>query len=155
VSYPKRLPRALYLAGVVRHECTRPAAMKLPQPGEDCCGPGAHDPLYAETEDSRPVDFHSTRRAFCTALAAAGVNVQTAQVLAGHSDPKVHQRYIAAASIRALPDAALPPLPAVEIGNGVAYLTNGGSEKPLKTRAGHGTRTRDPELGKLMLYQLS
>jgi hypothetical protein len=41
-----------------------------------------------------PVDFHSFRRAFKTALAGAGVNVQQAMQLAGHSDAKTHMRYV-------------------------------------------------------------
>ncbi len=57
-----------------------------------------------------PVDFHSTRRAYSTALARAGVNAQTAQILAGHSSADVHQRYVAS-TVTALPDAAMPRLP--------------------------------------------
>jgi hypothetical protein len=38
-----------------------------------------HDPLYFETETTMPVDFHSFRRAFNTALAEAGVNVRHAR----------------------------------------------------------------------------
>lgn len=65
--------------------------------------------LFTETVTTLPVDFHSTRRAYATALVRANVNAQTAQVLAGHSDPKVHQRYVHAA-IQALPEAATPAL---------------------------------------------
>jgi integrase len=36
----------------------------------------------------------SFRRAFNTALAEAGVNVQHAMHLAAHSDPKTHMRYV-------------------------------------------------------------
>ena len=71
--------------------------------------------LFTETDYSLPVDFHSTRRAFATALARAGVNVQTSQALTGHSDPKVHQRYVDAATIRELPqDARLSNVPQVD-----------------------------------------
>jgi integrase len=71
--------------------------------------------LATKTETSRPVDFHSTRRAYATGLARANVNAQTAQVLSGHSDAKVHQRYVAAATITALPEAAAPDLSAVTL----------------------------------------
>ena len=50
--------------------------------------PNPRDPLYFETATTLPVDFHSFRRAFNTALAEAGVNVQHAMHLAAHSDPK-------------------------------------------------------------------
>ena len=63
--------------------------------------------LHHETATTLPVDLHSTRRAYATALARVGVNEQTAKVLTGHSDSKVHQRYIASL-IGEVPAAALP-----------------------------------------------
>ena len=63
--------------------------------------------LFTETETTLPVDFHSCRRAYATALAKAGVNVQTAQVLTGHRSPQVHQRYVALGKTET-PEAALP-----------------------------------------------
>lgn len=86
MSYADRLRRELGKAGVLRHE------------------------LHHETATTRPVDFHSTRRAYASALARAGVNEQTAIILTGHSDGKVHQRYVEAATIRALPERAVPAL---------------------------------------------
>src|SRR5690606_33616565 len=77
-SNAKRFRRELWRAGVRRRE------------------------LHEETPTTLPTDFHSLRRAYATALARANVNAQTAQVLAGHSDAKVHQRYVAAATIRVL-----------------------------------------------------
>ena len=56
--------------------------------------PNPADPLYFETATTLPVDFHSFRRAFNTALADAGVNVHRARHLAGHSDAKTHMRYV-------------------------------------------------------------
>ncbi len=50
--------------------------------------PNAADPLYCETATTLPVDWHSFRRAFSSALADAGVNVQHAMHLAAHSDPR-------------------------------------------------------------------
>src|SRR5690606_26758305 len=62
-----------------------------------------------ETEFTKPVDFHSFRRAFKQALADAGVELQTAMALSGASDAKAHQRYLAnTAKMRRLPEAALP-----------------------------------------------
>ena len=48
------------------------------------------------------------RRAYATSLARVRVNDQTAMALTGHSDPKVHQRYVELASIRTRPVAAVP-----------------------------------------------
>ena len=74
--------------------------------------PNPRDPLYFETSTTLAVDFHSFRRAFNTALAGAGVNVQQAVHLAGHSDAKTHMRYVMQApAMRAIPAAGLPRLP--------------------------------------------
>lgn len=91
-SYAERLRRELLTAGITRYE------------------------LHHETATTLPVDFHSARRAYATALARVGLNEQTAMVLTGHSDPKVHQRYIEEASIRALPEAAVPTIQASAAG---------------------------------------
>jgi hypothetical protein len=72
--------------------------------------------LYFETPTSLPLDFHSFRRAFNTALAAAGVNVQKAMKLAGHSNAATHMRYVMQTpDMRTIPTAALPNLEAVAI----------------------------------------
>jgi hypothetical protein len=74
--------------------------------------PNPHDPLFFETATTRPVDFHSFRRAFNTALARADVNVQKAMALAAHSDVKTHMRYVMKTkAMRTIPEAALPTLP--------------------------------------------
>ncbi|HEY4012058.1 MAG TPA: hypothetical protein VGM06_01860 [Polyangiaceae bacterium] len=84
VSFASRLRRELFKAGVVRHPpVTGPDGKAAPSPA---------DPIYFDTPVSRRVDFHSFRRAYNTALAGAGVNVQTAMSLASHSDPKTHMR---------------------------------------------------------------
>ena len=82
--------------------------------------------LFTDTEHTRQVDFHSFRRAFNTALARANVNAQAAMVLAGHSDMKTHMRYVAASTIRALPEAATPDLASVDAEKATAL--------PLSTR---------------------
>lgn len=67
--------------------------------------------LLDETEWTRPVDFHSWRRAFNQALADAGVNAQQAQALAGHSLMAAHERYLRnSEKVREVPEAALPKL---------------------------------------------
>jgi hypothetical protein len=65
--------------------------------------------LFEETEFTKPVDFHSFRRAFKQALADAGVELQTAMALSGGSDAKAHRRYLNNTSkMRRIPAAALP-----------------------------------------------
>ena len=86
-SYARRFRKALVRAGVVRHE------------------------LHTETAFSRPVDFHSLRRAFASALADANVNAQHAMHLAGHSDAKTHMRYVMKTpAMKLIPIAALPSI---------------------------------------------
>jgi hypothetical protein len=76
--------------------------------------PNPRDPPYFETASTLPVDFHSFRRAFNTALAEAGVDVQRAMQLAARSDPRVHARYVMrTAAMREIPSEALPSLAAV------------------------------------------
>ncbi len=122
-SYAERLRRDLFRAGVVR---MAPVEVPATKPGTRTdlgravvgtkLAPNPRDPLYFETTVSLPVDFHSFRRAFNTALAAAGVNVQKAMKLAGHSDQKTHMRYVMdSAEMRTIPDAALPRLRAMPI----------------------------------------
>ena len=56
-----------------------------------------------------PVDFHSWRRAYCQALADAGVNAQQARALAGHSTEAAHERYLRSSDkVRVLPSGARP-----------------------------------------------
>jgi len=118
-GFAKRLRRELFHAGVYRAqpvEVPATSAGTRTDRGKRANGtklaPNPADPLYHETATTLPVDWHSFRRAFSSALAEAGVNVQHAMHLAAHSDPKVHARYIMhTAAMRAVPDAALPRLP--------------------------------------------
>lgn len=66
--------------------------------------------LQTDTADTKRVDFHSFRRAFNTALASAGVNVQTAMKLAGHRNPTTHMRYVRLVESIEMPLSALPRL---------------------------------------------
>jgi len=69
--------------------------------------------ILDDMRTSLPVDFHSLRRAFNTALAEAGVNVQRAMHLASYSDPRVHHRYVMRTkAMQQMPAEALPQLPA-------------------------------------------
>jgi len=65
--------------------------------------------LFAETEFTRPVDFHSWRRAFTQAGAAAGISVQTMQSLTGHASLEAHSRYLLNTTrTLEIPSAVLP-----------------------------------------------
>ncbi len=65
--------------------------------------------LLEESEMTKPVDFHSFRRAYKQALANANVDIQQAMHLSGSSDLKAHQRYLVNTKrMRTLPEAALP-----------------------------------------------
>jgi integrase len=122
-SFAGRLRDALFLAGVTRMPCVRVPATHpgtRTDLGKRAAGsklaPNPADPLYFETATTLPVDFHSFRRAYNTALAEAGVNVQQAMHLAGHSDAKTHLRYVMQTrALGTVPEAALPQLtPPVE-----------------------------------------
>jgi integrase len=117
-SYAKRLRRDLVRADVWRLPPVEVPATKggirtdlgRSAPGSKFA-PNPRDPLYFETATTLPVDFHSFRRAFASALAEAGVNVQHAMHLTAHSDPRVHARYVMRTSaMRAIPEAAIPRL---------------------------------------------
>jgi integrase len=87
ISFAARLRRDLRRAGVLRKE------------------------LFVATERTLPVDFHSLRRAFVTRLAVAGINVQTAMTLAGHSDHRTHMLYVGdAPELREIPAEVVPVL---------------------------------------------
>jgi len=58
---------------------------------------------------TRPVDFHSWRRAYAQALAEAGVNIHAAMALTGHRSIGVHCLYLNnPLRAKAMPEAALP-----------------------------------------------
>jgi integrase len=110
-KWGKRLRTELLRAGVKRHECTRnPKAPPL-RFDEPCCPNMVNDPLYTDTKTTLRTDFHSLRRAFASALASGGVNVQQAMALAHHGDARTHMRYVTDASSQTVPDVALPPVP--------------------------------------------
>lgn len=69
-SFASALRGWLLVAGVTRHE------------------------LHHDTEDTRKVDFHSFRRAYCSALADLEVNAQQAMKLAAHDQLTTHLKYV-------------------------------------------------------------
>ncbi len=80
--------------------------------------------LFQETEFTKPVDFHSFRRAFKQALAEADMDFQRSMALSGSTDVKAHMRYLNNTSkARILPDAAVP-----DIGTAMARI-----QKPILT----------------------
>lgn len=91
-SHARRLRKALWKAGVRRG------------PTIETCA------LQTDNGDTRRVDFHSFRRAFNTALASAGVNVQMAMKLAGHRNTATHMRYVLLTETLQMPLLALPNL---------------------------------------------
>jgi integrase len=82
-SYAADLRAALLAAGVDRHE------------------------LHHDTERTRRVDFHSFRRAWATAIGAAGLNAQTAMLVTGHKQMSTHMRYQRPEAM-AVPASAIP-----------------------------------------------
>ena len=74
---------ALVRAGVTRHE------------------------VLNDTATTRRTDWYSFRRAFVTAVAAAGTNAQVGMRLAGHRSMATHQRYHVPAALE-IPAAAVP-----------------------------------------------
>lgn len=145
-SFAKRLRRDLFHAGIVRAtpiEVLATASGTRADLGKKRKGtklaPSPRDPLYFETANRLPVDFHSFRRAFSTALAEAGTNVQHAMHLAAHSDPRVHARYVMrTAAMRTVPAAALPTLCGVVLADRVHRRDSKGADAvyaPIKTTA--------------------
>jgi len=66
--------------------------------------------LLEETDTTRPVDFHSWRRAFVQAVAGTGMNAQEAHKLSGHSNLAAYQRYLDTNATLRIPADSLPKL---------------------------------------------
>jgi integrase len=118
-SHAHRLRKALLRAGVGRHE------------------------LHVDTATTRRADFHSFRRAFSTALANVGANVQLASRLAGHADLSAHNRYLMESEpMRTIPEAAVPKL--LSFATSVAK-TPKGSKREFSRNEGSGWRDLNPQ----------
>jgi hypothetical protein len=97
----------LLRCGVREHACTRPSDAPPLEAGGTVLPQQAKDPLYSTTlPDSRPVDWHSFRRATVTALRTSGANVQTAMSVTNHKDLGTHSKYDAEDATIAIPEAA-------------------------------------------------
>lgn len=84
-SYARALRKALLEAGVDRHE------------------------LHHPTATTKPVDFHSFRRAFVTAVGKSGLNAQTSMRLTGHRTMATHMRYNQP-DVLTIPEGAVPQM---------------------------------------------
>jgi integrase len=102
--------------------------------------------VFAETEVTRPVDFHSWRRSYCQALDDAGASPQQAAALAGHENLSVHAVYLRnAGKIRRMPENALPKLAEGEkaLGKGTVQPDAEGIERApaaYPRKPGHSAR---------------
>lgn len=109
--------------------------------------------LFEQTSHTKPVDFHSWRRAFNQALADAEVNAQTASALAGHADLGAHMRYLTNTSkMRTIPEAALPVITVSSdtrtIQETIEPTSTAEPTEPTEdSGAGRGTRTLDLQHG--------
>jgi integrase len=136
-SFASRLRRDLFRAGVFRMAPVLVPATKAGTRSDlgfratgTKLSPNPLDPLYYEQARTLAVDFHSFRRAYNTALAASGINVQHAMRLAGHSDPRTHMGYVMdTAALRTIPAAALPVLPtAMTVESSRSVTIHGGTQ---------------------------
>jgi hypothetical protein len=73
------------------------------------------------------------------ALARAGTNEQTAMGLTGHSDSKVHQRYLDSITAKEVPDAAVPALPEFGVEHWAATV-------PFDSSREHANAAQDTEI---------
>lgn len=120
--------------------------------------------LFVESKYTRPVDFHSWRRAWSQALEAAGVNVQTAAAVTGHSgDLRSHGKYVRnSRKERDLPAGVVPALPVPDLKGSFldarissfgqllaekeAVVETKGPDSSMIPGAPAGSRTQDPWL---------
>jgi len=87
-----------------------PETRRFAQPEDRELSPRERE-LFEDTTFTRPVDFHSWRRAYSQALANAGASAQQASALAGHASLDAHQRYLNNTTKMAeVPAAALPSI---------------------------------------------
>lgn len=152
-SYAKALREALWAAGIVRPRPGFPEALErwaslrsVAAAAEQLEAAEAAAKALCEiqsgSDETRPLDFHSFRRSFNTALAVAGANVQTAMALAGHRSPSTHMVYVKLAQVGALqtPAAALPQLPADVLQARTASVS---TRREARTRSSMNTSGRD------------
>jgi integrase len=101
--------------------------------------------LFLPTEFTKPVDFHSFRRAFKQAMADANVDLTQQLQLSGASDVKAHLRYLMnTAKMRQLPAAALPALDIVHVQTPEAPIAN----ENISGDDSDGSECRRPDLNR-------
>jgi integrase len=121
--------------------------------------------LHASDATRKPLGWHDLRASCATWLAVRGEEPLKIMQRLGHRNFNTTMLYVREAEqlregfgdpFPALPDSVLQsPRPQVE-GDRVSITLSIAQDLSRRNhRAGHGTRTRDPELGKLVLYQLS
>lgn len=117
-SYARRLRKHLKLAGVARVELHKDF------------------PVGPKSRGSKRCDFHSFRRLYCTGLAAAGLNIQTAMVMAGHTNSKTAMKYVRLAKqMLSAPSAAFPRDP-TDAGTAGGHNKDPASTTSTTSRAG-------------------
>ena len=115
--------------------------------------------LDEKSRTTKPLAFHDLRATGLTWMAVRGDQPLTIMQRAGHEDFQTTQIYIRTAEdVREGFGGVFPPLPPNLLGGDRNTLTghlapDAGSIGVFG--AGHGIRTRDIQLGKLALYQLS
>jgi integrase len=105
--------------------------------------------IQAGSEDFKPLDFHSFRRAFATGLASSGMNVQQAMALAGHRNASTHMLYVRITEVLDIPEAALPKLTGAAT---VPFALLAASQTSVFSGAPGMIRTCDPRIRSPMLY---
>jgi hypothetical protein len=95
--------------------------------------------IQSGSTELRPLDFHSFRRAYNTALADANVNMQTAMRLAGHRNAFTHMRYVMRTARLAAPTAALPTLH--NLGTARAFIPAASIRDGADPQSSNGTPT--------------
>ncbi len=135
VSYAKRLRVAVVAALGRAHVTVRPELL-TGRPGQ-----------------SKRLNFHSFRHAFNSALARAGVNVQTAMALANHADAKTHMRYVEPSpEMKRIPLAALPLLMPTNPSESSGAVDDSMGPTVANSSTPGVIRTRDQRLRRPPLY---
>jgi integrase len=121
--------------------------------------------LHASDSTRKPLGWHDLRASCATWLAVRGEEPLKIMQRLGHRNFNTTMLYVREAEqlregfgdpFPVLPDSLLTPLSAKGDGDRVSIAISITQElSDRNPGAGHGTRTRDPELGKLVLYQLS
>lgn len=106
---------------------------------------------------TRPLSWHDRRATGLTWCAVRGDDAMKIMQRAGHSDLATTMIYVRTAeAIGQGFGEVFPPIPEALLEPDPDGESSGTSETPTEeTGAGHGIRTRDIQLGKLALYQLS